>query len=65
MRTDNPKPLAPWVPRRWVEAVLWARDTTLTFLELEPLSTRLRHLARLPRADSLIPYPDDFTTRSW
>ncbi len=49
----------------WVEAALWARETTLTFLELEPLTMRPRHLARLPEVDSLIPYPDDFMTRSW
>ena len=49
----------------WVEALLWARETTLTFLELEPLSSRPRRAARLPRVDSLIPYPDDFMSRSW
>jgi hypothetical protein len=49
----------------WVEAILWARDATLTFLELEPLTTRPRRLPRLPRPESIVPYPEDFASRRW
>jgi hypothetical protein len=41
-----------------VEVVLWARDATLTFLELEPWGNTLRPV-RLPLAASIAPYPED------
>ena len=41
-----------------VEVVLWARDTTLTFLEIEPWGKTLRPV-RLPLAESIAPYPAD------
>jgi hypothetical protein len=41
-----------------VEVVLWARDTTLTFLEIEPWGGTLKPV-RLPLPESIAPYPAD------
>jgi hypothetical protein len=41
-----------------VEVVLWARDTTLTFLEIEPRGNTLKPV-RMPLAESIAPYPED------
>jgi hypothetical protein len=41
-----------------VEVVLWARDTTLTFLEIEPWGKTLNPV-RMPLAESIAPYTAD------
>lgn len=49
------------VENRYVELVLWARATTLTFLELEPQTIRRPwSVARLPEPDTLQPIEDNF-----
>ena len=41
-----------------VEVILWARASTLTFLEIEPWGNTLKPV-RMPLAESIAPYPED------
>ncbi|MFI4914375.1 MAG: hypothetical protein ACHQAR_04210 [Steroidobacterales bacterium] len=47
-----------------VEVVLWARAAVPTFLEIQSLS-RPRQIARLPRPESITPYPTDWDSLDW
>jgi hypothetical protein len=59
---DNGHPIVSGVGRtagnNEVEVILWARETTLTFLELEPRGNTLKPV-RMPLAESIAPYPED------